>query len=417
VIIAKDIAIIRGVSAAIFAISLSFLNIYFFERGYSMAYVGLITGISTIVGSAMRIPSGLFSDIFGPSRVLIFGIFLRGFALVMIAVFMYYNFDLIWFFPLLLLNSAGFSFLITSSNSIISLYFRELDLTRALSIVRVGVNIGFSVGPLIGGFISEFSFPLLFLISGGLSFVLLIFVIKIKNKIDGEIAKSRNLGEKISFKDVFSPILDIQFLILLLFVFFGGVIISQFLNSLPVIAKDQNFSNRQIGFFFTQNGFFVIILQIPLVKFITRFFVSGDIKIGEESINNNNINSRKISAVFLGLLLYVIAFNFFGLHQSFAWYSFCVFILTLGEIIFQTFSMDLAMNFAPRDKKGTYLGFFEFSEAIGWSVGKYFGGFVFDLFHHDPRKFWFIVSLPALPAFLLIFVFRIFTNKRNEIRN
>jgi nitrate/nitrite transporter NarK len=93
-----------------------------------MAYVGLITGISTIVGSAMRIPSGLFSDIFGPSRVLIFGIFLRGFALVMIAVFMYYDFDLIWFFPLLLLNSAGFSFLITSSNSIISLYFREIDL-------------------------------------------------------------------------------------------------------------------------------------------------------------------------------------------------------------------------------------------------------------------------------------------------
>jgi MFS family permease len=205
------IAIIRGISAAVFAISLSFLNIYFFERGYSMAYVGLITGISTIVGSAMRIPSGLFSDIFGPSRVLIFGIFLRGFALVMIAVFMYYDFDLIWFFPLLLLNSAGFSFLITSSNSIISLYFRELDLTRALSIVRVGINIGFSVGPLIGGFISEFSFPLLFLVSGILSFLLLIFVIKTKNKIDEKIVKSQKIGEKVSFKDVFSPFLMLNF--------------------------------------------------------------------------------------------------------------------------------------------------------------------------------------------------------------
>ncbi len=408
------IAIIRGISAAIFAISLSFINIYFFERGYGMTYVGLITGISTVVGSAMRIPSGLLSDILGPSRVLIFGIFLRGFALTIIAIFMYYNFDLICFFPLLLLNSAGFSLLITSSNSIISLYFREFDLTRVLSVVRVGVNIGFSVGPLLGGFISEFSFPLLFIISGFLSFVLLVFLIKIKSKIDGKIVKTQKLSEKILFKDIFSPVLDTKFLTLLLFVFFGGVIISQFLNSLPVIAKTQNFSNRQIGLFFTQNGFFVIILQIPLVRFITKFFIKGDIKIREEAINKNNISSSKISAVFFGLLLYVVAFNFFGIYQSFAWYSFCVFILTLGEIIFQTFSMDLAMNFSPKDRKGTYLGFFEFFEAIGWSVGKYFGGFVFDLFHHDPKKFWFVVSLPALPAFLIIFVFWIFTNKMNE---
>ncbi len=411
------IAIIRGISAAIFAISLSFINIYFFERGYSMAYVGLITGISTVVGSAMRIPSGLFSDILGPSRVLVFGIFLRGFALTMIAVFMYYDFDLIWFFPLLLLNSAGFSFLITSSNSIISLYFTEFGLTRALSTVRVGINIGFSVGPLLGGFISEFSFPLLFLISGFLSFLLLSFVIKIKSRIDGKIVKSQKVGEKILFKDIFSPVLDTKFLILILFVFLGGVIISQFLNSLPVIAKAQNFSNRQIGFFFTQNGFFVIILQIPLVKFITKLFIKDDIKIGGEAINSNNINNKKISAVFFGLLLYVVSFNFFGFYQSFAWYSFCVFILTLGEIIFQTFSMDLAMNFSPKDRKGTYLGFFEFSEAIGWSVGKYFGGFVFDLFHHDPKKFWFIVSLPALPAFLIILVFRSLTNKTHKSRN
>jgi len=394
------LAFLRGLSAAVFSVSLPFLNIYFFGSGYNMGSVGLMTGISTFIGAIARIPSGFLSDKVGTRRILLLGIVMRSFALLSVALLIHFSAHLIYFQIPLILNSFGFSLIVTSSNTIIS-HLDEEKKPYVLSIVRVGINIGFSLGPILGGFVSEFSFSLLFFISSLLSFLLIFCLIPLR-KVDLENFSKKSLSgekdprqlselKKSFIVEMFSPISDTFFIPFFVSLFFSFLVVSQFLNSFPVYASSIGFSNREIGYFFTINGLFVVLFQIPLVNFILRRMIKK--------------KQDKLKAMCAGIILYFTAFNLFAVYKSFFWLAFCVIILTFGEIIFMTFSSIIVMDESPEKKKGLYLGFSEFVETVGWSVGKYFGGSMFDMFKNSPSEFWLFTSSPLFLAIIFSFIF------------
>ena len=413
------LSFIRGVSAAIFAISIPFLNIYFFEQGYKMAVVGAVTGISAFFGSAMRIPSGLLADKYGAIRVLEVGVLMRTFALTAMGILIVLRADILFFAPLIFMNSAGFALLVISSNTIVSYYFKDEERPHVLSFIRVGINAGFSIGPLIGGFVSEISYPALFFISGAFSFLLIVFVKYIKErykreqisdvkqmkeKISVRELNTRNSEEKLSLngttipnggyhytfrtvmREMLSPFTDARFLPLIVAVFFSSSLVSQFISNFPVFAKSVGIENRKIGYFFTINGLSVVLLQVLITRFASRY------------IGRHN-------SVFLGITIYTVFLNFFGINGGFLWYAFCVFGLTLGEMLFLPFLMSLAMESSPEGRKGTYLGVYEFMEAAGWSFGRFFGGAMFDVFRHSPQLFWLSVSVGAPLSLISIAIF------------
>ena len=420
------LSFIRGVSAAIFAISIPFLNIYFFEQGYKMAVVGAVTGISAFFGSAMRIPSGLLADKYGAIRVLEAGIFMRTFALTVMGILIVLRADILFFAPLIFMNSAGFALLVISSNTIVSYYFKDEERPHVLSFIRVGINAGFSIGPLIGGFVSEISYPALFFISGTFSFLLIVFVKYIKERYKKEkgsgvkqirkkqISNTRNSGEKLSLngatipnggfetrkssentsyytfgsvmREMLSPFTDTRFLPLIVAVFFSSSLVSQFISNFPVFAKSIGIENRKIGYFFTINGLSVVLLQVLITRFASRYI-------------------GRYRTVFLGIIIYTVFLNLFGINHGFLWYAFCVFGLTLGEMLFLPFLMSLAMETSPEGRKGTYLGVYEFMEAAGWSFGRFFGGAMFDVFRHSPHLFWLSVSVGAPLSLVSVAIF------------
>ena len=417
------LSFIRGVSAAIFAISIPFLNIYFFEQGYKMALVGAVTGISAFFGSAMRIPSGVLADKYGAVRVLEAGILMRTLALTAMGFLIVLKADILFFAPFIFMNSAGFAFLVISSNTIVSYYFKDEERPHVLSFIRVGINAGFSIGPLIGGFVSEISYPALFFISGALSFLLITFTKHIKKKYEesgvkerGEPLlnfKGRSSGEKISLngtatipnggiemtkssggaytfsvviQEMLSPFTDMRFLPLMVAVFFSSSLVSQFISNFPVFAKSVGIENRKIGYFFTINGVSVVLFQVLITKLASRYI-------------------GRYRSVFLGIIIYTLFLNLFGINHGFLWYAFCVFGLTLGEMLFLPFLMSLAMESAPEGRKGTYLGVYEFMEAAGWSFGRFFGGAMFDAFRHSPQFFWLSVSLGAPLSLVSVAIF------------
>ncbi|GBD03541.1 Multidrug resistance protein MdtH [bacterium HR19] len=404
------LAFLRGLSAAVFSVSLPFLNIYFFGSGYNMGSVGLLTGISTLIGAIARIPSGFLSDKVGARRILLLGIVMRSFALLSVAFLIHFSAHLIYFQVPLILNSFGFSLIVTSSNTIIS-HLDEEKKPYVLSIVRVGINIGFSLGPILGGFISEFSFSLLFFISSILSFLLIFCLIPLRKVEVENFPKSssaengyQHLNElKKSFiVEMFSPISDTFFMPFFISLFFSFVVVSQFLNSFPVYASFIGFSNREIGYFFTINGLFVVLFQFPIINFILKYLIKE--------------RRDKLKAMCAGIIFYFASFNLFAVFKSFFWLAFCVIILTLGEIIFMTFSSIIVMDESPTGRKGLYLGFSEFIETVGWSVGKYFGGAMFDMFKNSPSEFWLFTSSPLFLAIIFSFIFYIkLIREKNQI--
>lgn len=379
-----NLAIIRGISAAVFTISLPFLNIYFYERGYSMSSIGFISGTSTFLGSAMRIISGGLSDIISPQKVIFYGIIMRGIALLSFVFLILKDADIVFFAPSIFLNSAAFSLIINGSNSFLSYCIKE-DVKRIMAIgkVRVGINLGFSVGPILGGFLSHYSYVLLFLVAALLSFSVSFLTFGLKDTNN----EKNTVRLKDYLYDMTLPLKDKSFLLLSASTFFSALVFSQFINTLPVFANHYSIDKRLIGYFFTTNGFSVILLQIWISHLSAK-------KLGE------------FNSALIGILIYASAFFMFGISQNFIWLIFSVFYMTLGEMLLIPSLMNIAMRISPRDRKGVFLGFFEFFETAGWSLGKYVGGVVFDYFVDEPLYMWGILSGISFFPFIFLVVGR-----------
>lgn len=375
-----SLSVIRGMSALVFTISVPFLNIYLYERGYDMSKIGFISGLSTFLGSTVRVFSGGLADIVSPVKVMFYGVLLRCLSLLLIALLVLTDAHILFFSLPIFLNSAAFSLIINGSNTLLS--YAISDSRRrilAISSVRVGINLGFSVGPIIGGFISHYSYFANFILSSLLSVSVLPPTLKIAKSISHTNRKANIISLKEYLSELTTPLGDKRFMWLSLSSLFSAIIFSQFINTLPVFAKHHLIDKRLIGYFFTVNGVAVILFQV----WITR------------------VSSRKLGSFgsgLLGIFIYASAFFMFGVHQDFLWLLFSVFYMTIGEMLLIPSLMNTAMKMSPDDKKGVYLGFFEFAEIIGWSFGKYIGGVVFDHFVSKPVYMWGILSsLSVLP--------------------
>lgn len=384
------ISLVRGLSAAVFAISIPFLSIYLYEkRGYSMSEIGFISGLSTFLGAFVRILSGGIADIISPTKVLFYGILIRGLALFLTSLLIISNADIYFFAFTIFLNSAAFSLIINGSNSFISYRLKD-DIKRimAISKVRVGINIGFSLGPVLGGFISHYSYSALFLFA---SLITLSVLPTLKNLHYEH--KSGGKSLKGYFSDLAEPFEDRKFILLSSAGFFSAMLFSQFINTLPVFASHYSIDKRLIGYFFTVNGIAVILLQLKITEFAAS-------------------KLENLKSALVGLFFYSTAFIMFGISQNFFWLLFSVFYMTIGEMLVIPSIMGAAMSFSPENKKGVYLGFFEFFEVIGWATGKYIGGLVFDNFVQKPIIMWSILSgLSILPLFPMLLIHRISETK------
>jgi MFS family permease len=67
-------------------------------------------------------------------------------------------------------------------------------------------------------------------------------------------------------------------------------------------------------------------------------------------------------------------------------------VITLGEVTFSPVSMAAVANMAPANRMGRYMGFFGLTEALGWSLGPFLGGILYDHLALTPAALWGIVG-------------------------
>ena len=67
-------------------------------------------------------------------------------------------------------------------------------------------------------------------------------------------------------------------------------------------------------------------------------------------------------------------------------------VITLGEVVFSPTSMAAVANMAPEQRVGRYMGLFGLTEALGWSLGPFVGGVLFDVLYSTPVVLWGIIA-------------------------
>lgn len=210
--------------------------------------------------------------------------------------------------------------------------------TRAVSLLRMAFNLGFIIGPAIGGIIIALtSYKWIFILDAFTCWgaaIMTYFLIKDYSRKQFE-NKEEELDKPIEVKN---PYRDKPYLLFLFYSMLMLIGFFQILFTVPLYLEEiAHFSTDQIGFFFGINGALVFILEMPLVqyvdkrKIIMKAMVAGSVMIG------------------VGLLALI--------SQSYILLSLAVFLLLsgVGEIVNFPFISTTALKRATDQNSGKML--------------------------------------------------------------
>lgn len=364
------------ISAMGFAMAIPYLSIYFHSQmKIPMTKVGLLFGVAAISRALFGLIGGHLSDRVGRVKIMGFAQFLRGFSFLFMAALAYKGASFSLWSLIIVLSWIFGGFYQPVANAMAADIVPKEKRVEAYSLLRIGGNTGWAIGPVIGGFLASASYPLLFIFGGVLTFVssaLVFFFLPETIKIDSS-------NEKFTFKDLGKLRADHLFLLYCAVSLIIFVVIGQLVSTISVFSVDYvGISEAQLGFLFAVNGSIVILFQLPASK-----------------LAQSKILTR---VLFWGSIGYSLGYFLFGFSGSFVWLFFCMLIISFSEITVLPASMAIAANLSREKHHGLYMGGYGLSYALGWSIGPLIGGILIDLFNTKPVLLWGIISLLGIIA-------------------
>jgi len=340
------------------AMVVPFLSLYLTKSlGFTLIEVGYIMtfyGFGSLFGTFM---GGKLTDKIGYFKVMYLSLFLGG-----IFFFLLQFLETFWQF------SLGLFVLITVIDLFrpamwvaIQDYSTEETKTRSVTLIRLAINLGFSVGPALAGLIiATLSYKALFWVDSITTlFAGVLFYVFLYQKT-GIVIKSKQEKEL-----QLSPYKDIQFLLFWFAVFLMGFTFVQIIEILPLYYHDIiKLDEQTIGLLWALNGGLIFLTEMPIVEKIDKKF--------------NHIN-----LIIFGLILF--AFSFIVLNTVFTlWIAIIgMLLLTLGEIFSFPFSNTFAMERSKKGNQGAYMALYGMTFSVAFILGPNIGMYVVENFGYS----------------------------------
>ncbi|UQB70617.1 MFS transporter [Epilithonimonas zeae] len=341
---------------------LPFLGVYMTDHlKFSLENTGIVLsfyGIGSVLGSWL---GGFLTDKFGEYYIQSWSLFLSAPIFIIMPFF-----SSVEMMALLIFLQSTISDTFRPANSVaITKYARPENLTKAFSLNRMAVNLGFSIGPALGGILSGISYNFLFIVNAiGAVIAGIIYVIffRRRNKIFREKKKLEPIKpvEKAVTK---SPYKDYPFLLYSFLCAVFAVCFFQFFNTIPLFYKDvAKLDQSTIGFILGYSGFIIVLLEMPLVS------------LAERVLKIPQILSIGIIMSGFSYLLLLFGSNIPLLLLSMS-------ILSIAEIWVLPFMSTVTALRAEKGNKGAYMGLngiafsfsFIFTPFLGTYVVSHFG--------------------------------------------
>lgn len=321
---------------------LPFLSKYLKENlGFSYSEVGWIMvcfGLGSMLGSWL---GGKLSDKIGFYKIMIFSLFTSGLGLLIIQfITSFWGLCLSMFLLMMIADMFRPAMFVS-----LSAYAKPENRTRALTLVRLAVNLGFAAGPALGGLIiMSIGYKGLFWADGATCMIaILIFALLVKEK-KKPVDDSQSHLEQAVVTSVFK---DKIFWIFIYVCFITAMIFFQLFTTLPLYHHEQyGLTEFQTGLIMTFNGLLIFFLEMPIVTIFERKQI------------------HKLQIIFWGSLL--MAFSFFVLLIN-IWAGMLIvsiIFMTFGEMFIFPFSNSFVMSRSPKGHEGRYMAFYTMSFSL-----------------------------------------------------
>lgn len=333
--------------------TLPFLAIYL-SRNLDLhpVMIGLTIGISPLSGVIGGFLGGHLSDKYGRKPVMIGSLF--SMSLV------YFGFLIAetpgWFIVLNALNGLSGSFFEPTGQALIADLTEKSKRMRAFSLRYTAINIGASVGPLLGAYLAVVSAKSAFMVTGGMYFiyVLILALMMKKYNLGNPVSEGASKVTIASSLKIIGQDKALRFLVL------GTIIInfgySQIESNVPQYLESTIANGVFVySIMLSINAVMVVLLQMPISHFAERFKPMQVMMAGAVFLSAGMLTFGFVTGWYLSILAIVF--------------------VTIGEILIFPSSSYLVDQLATDELRGTYFGAAQFRK-IGHFLGPITGGFL-----------------------------------------
>jgi len=341
-----------------YAIVYPFIPIYLkSERKIPYSTVGLIFPLMGAMVVLSPMLFGPLTDRFGRRLMMNFGQFARAALFVVMAFMTYVNAPFWTFAVVLMLNTAvGVAFQI-GADAYLADITDEAERPGYYSRIRIGFNLGWALGPMIGAFFAKTPFWVFFLVTAALCGVGGVFTQLFCRYQAGFTPPARRSREGKNSGSVIPIIWERK---RLLFMLLGAVMLfsltSQLYSTLSVYSTETvGISKKSLGAIYSMNGFLVILLQLPVTLALKRLRVALKYQ------------------MYAGTLLYIAGYFSLGFCVD-AWtVAGAVMVLTFGEMMARPSLYTAFSNETVPENAGRIMASLTLFRGIGYAVGPWFG--------------------------------------------
>ena len=342
-----------------YAIVYPFIPIYLCQERqlpYSTASIIFpLLGLATVLAP---VPCGWLTDRFGYTRMMLAGQFFRGIIFFTLAFFVFIKAPFWLFAVSLMLNTAvGTGFQVGSDAYLV--HNAEKDaLPGFYSKIRIGFNVGWALGPMLGAFFAKTPYWAFFIGTGLLCMVGTWYThvsccrgVKVPAVVR---RKSTAHGKSTLMRDIFS---NRAFLLLTLATLLLTLLSSQLYSTMSIFATATvEISRNALGSIYSLNGFMVLLLQLPVTALLKRSKIPLHYQLAG------------------GACLYALGYFQLGFAGG-AWaIAIAVVVITLGELVVQPNLSAAISREVPPANSGKMMSVSSLMRGIGSSVGPWLGG-------------------------------------------
>jgi len=361
------------------AMVLPFLSLYLTNAlDFTLENVGWImtfSGLGSLLGAWI---GGELAYKFGAYRTMIFSLISSGFFLFVLG-----QLEGFWWI-------CGGIFTVSMASDIfrpavfvsLAAYAKPENRTRAVTLIRLAINLGFSLGPALGGLIIvSFGYSSLFWIDGLtciLAGIIILFSIPEKRV-------KRNKSD-IDHRHSHGTILkDHRFMFFLFAMFLFSLLFVQYFSALPVYYENfRMLTEDEVGWLLSMNGFLIFIVEMPIIFALDKPYYS-------------KFNIMLVASLLLASSYLVLFIE--------GWTGVLVIgmvLATFAEMLCFPFTNSHAMQRGGIGNEGRYMAYYSMTFSLAHIVGHNFGMQISDNFGFS--TLFTIMTILALFSGVLFFL-------------
>lgn len=246
--------------------------------------------------------------------------------------------------------------------------------TRAFALQRLAANLGFSIGPAIGGVLATVDYRLLFLVDAATTLLAAAALLGFFRMRHVEAPNGRHVLATAPA----SPLRDRTFVAFLALSLATMMVFLQFGSTYPLYLRDHfGMSKPLIGLMFAVNTSIIVAVEMLLLQSLKHWPLL-----------------RTIGA---GSFLACVGFGILPFGNSMSYAVLAMVVVTVGEMLSFSLSAAFVANRSAPGAESLYLGWYVATHALAWVVGPAIGAAIYEV-HPNATWYWALGMAVAILA-------------------